>query len=316
MTAKIIEASKENIIFLSNELKKGELVAMPTETVYGLACDATNVRAVKKIYQTKNRPNLNPLIAHYSDLDELAKDVILNEKAIILAKKFWGGPLTLVLKKSKNCRIVNEALAGLDTVAVRIPAHKIAQEFLSYCNFPVVAPSANISGKLSPVSASHVAKTLGNSIKWILDGGSSIKGIESTIIDLSNNSPTLLRAGSITIDEISKALNLEINLSKSDIALAPGMKYPHYKPTCKIRLNIDNPTYNEGLLAFGLDNIPSGYKHILNLSPSANLEEAARNLFDFLHKLEDLKVERISVMPIPNQGIGVAINDKLQKAAQ
>ncbi|MFK8040355.1 MAG: L-threonylcarbamoyladenylate synthase [Rickettsiaceae bacterium] len=309
--------------YLTGFLAQGDLVAIPTETVYGLACNAANDSAVKKIYLVKQRPNRNPLISHYASMEQLSIDASLNKDAMNLANAFWPGPLTLVLKRTANCRISNIATAGLDTVAVRIPNHDIALKLLGKCDFPVAAPSANISGKLSPTSAMHVKKSLNWKIEWILDGGYSDIGIESTIVDCTNNNAIILRCGGITIDSIAQVLGYEPiydNNNSQNIVKAPGMLYRHYQPYfAKVRIVSlsemkDNIVDNEALITFGKIDIPIGYRHCRHLSLASDLSEAAKNLFKFLHELDEMRVSRISIMSIPNEGIGISLNEKLNRA--
>ena len=318
--SKILTASEENLAKLAELLVRGEVVAFPTETVYGLGADASNEEAVAKIYAIKNRPSFNPLISHYSSADKAWLDVAPNELAFKLAEKFWPGPLTFILPKAKRTRISSLATAGLDCAAVRVPAHPIAMKLLEKLDIPIVAPSANPSTKLSPVSAEHVMNSLGSKLEWILDGRESEVGIESTVIDLTTDTPVILRAGIITEEEIFSVIGRHCE-ERSDEAIplsrikSPGMMDRHYSPNVKLRLTTNNPQPNEALLAFGSENIPQGFSLVKNLSPEANLQEAASNLFKYLHELDAMNVSGIAVMPIPNEGIGIAINDRLRRAA-
>lgn len=308
--------TKNDLVFAAEQLCNGHLVAFPTETVYGLGADATDGEAVAQIYETKERPAFNPLIAHYASLDLLKKDVIFTENARLLAEAFWPGPLTLVLKKTKDSSLSGLACAGLTTAAVRMPSHPIAQKLLSLCAKPIVAPSANPSGLLSPTTAAHVQKGLGNKIKWIIEGGVCTEGLESTIVDLSTDKPTILRYGTLTVTELQKIIPHIVapDHLRADAPKAPGMLVKHYAPSCKVRLSFDNPQPNEGLLAFG-PHVPQGFKVVYNLSSSSSLTEAAVHLFDYLHALEESGVDSIAVMPISQEGLGKAIHDKLVRAA-
>lgn len=295
---------------------KGELVAFPTETVYGLGAMASNETAVAKIFKTKNRPDFNPLISHYSNIDAIKLDVEFNLLASKLAEKFWPGPLTLVLNKTPNSRISGLASANLSTAAVRIPSHPIAIALLEQVKLPVVAPSANPSTRVSPVSAEHVERLLGDKSIYILDGGSSQIGLESTVIDLSTGHPRLLRYGGTNLSAIESVIGpIEIANEFSDIR-SPGMMLKHYSPLCPLRLDYQNPKPGEALIAFGPGPIPEGFAAVINISPSSNLDEAASNLFAALHRLEAQNASGIAVMPIPTEGIGLAINDRLIRAAK
>lgn len=336
--SQLVTASEENLAKLAKLLVQGEVVAFPTETVYGLGADASNPEAVAKIYAIKNRPSFNPLISHYSSGDKAWIDVIPSKLAYKLAEKFWPGPLTMILPKSKNSRISSLATAGLDCAAVRVPVHPVAMRLLEKLDIPVVAPSANPSTKLSPVSTEHVMKSLGSKLDWVLDGGECSIGIESTVIDLTTESPVILRAGVITEEEITAVILSELGgrrhcEERSNPVLlktgslrplapqdgnslkSPGMMEKHYAPNVKLRLSINDPQPNEALLAFGSENIPQGFSFVKNLSAEGSLQEAASNLFKYLHELDAMNVSGIAVMPIPNEGIGIAINDRLRRAA-
>ncbi|MBX7146861.1 MAG: threonylcarbamoyl-AMP synthase [Alphaproteobacteria bacterium] len=296
-----------------NLLNQGELVAFPTETVYGLGADATNEQAVSKIFAIKNRPHFNPLITHVAEVDQARDLAVFNDQALELARYFWPGPLTLVLNRQKNCSISSLACAGLDTIAIRIPRNPTAQNLLIAFDKPIVAPSANLSGKVSPTTAAHVSQALSNKIDIIIDGGNCEVGIESTIINLTQDIPVLLRPGAITLEQLKSHINILENASK-DIR-APGMLSQHYAPDLPLRLNVTEVYDNEALLAFGSP-IPCKTNVIKNLSLDGNLEEAAINLFSMLRDLDQSdKVTSIAVMPIPENGLGMAINDRLRRAA-
>ncbi|MEM1037274.1 MAG: L-threonylcarbamoyladenylate synthase [Pseudomonadota bacterium] len=291
-------------------LKRGGLVAMPTETVYGLAADASNASAVAAIYDAKGRPRFNPLIAHVSDLDMARLEGRFSEHALKLANAFWPGPLTLVVDLAPAAKTCDLARAGLSTIALRCPAHPIARELIELFGGPLVAPSANLSGKISPTTASHVAKDLSDRINLILDGGPCETGLESTIIDARRDRPALLRTGGITPAEIEAIWpDLIRPETNPDAPTAPGQLLRHYAPNAQLRLNAENVAPDEALLGFGNTDAT------LNLSPSGNLTEAAANLFTMLRQLDETH-HKIAVSRIPNRGIGEAINDRLTRAAR
>src|SRR5882762_4862116 len=297
---------------------EGELVAFPTETVYGLGGDATNERAVAAIFEAKGRPQFNPLISHVLDAGEARRLVRWNETADRLAARFWPGPLTLVLPRAKDSPIALLATAGLDTVAVRAPAHALAQALIRAVGRPLAGPSANRSGAVSPTRAEHVAESLGDRVQMILDGGPCAVGLESTVLDLTTATPTLLRPGGATREAIEQAIGpiaLSDALPSGDQARkSPGQLESHYAPARPVRLGATTIAADEGLLAFGPD-VPAGARVTLNLSPGGELAEAAANLFAMLRALDRPDVGRIAVMPIPETGLGLAINDRLRRAA-
>jgi L-threonylcarbamoyladenylate synthase len=316
--ATILPANSATITQVAAVLQQGEVVAIPTETVYGLAADATNPQAILKIYAAKQRPAFNPLIAHYPSLAAVAKDMHLPPLAQKLAETLWPAPLTLLLPPRPSCRVHELARAGMPLQAVRVPAHPIAQALLQAVDFPLVAPSANLSGLLSPVSAQHVAKSLGNRIDWILDGGDCSEGLESTIVDATGEYPIILRVGTITAAQISACCGVEavlhLEADSETSPRSPGQLLRHYAPSCRLRLTVENPQPNEALLAFGAV-IPQGFSKVLNLSETGNLTEAAAHLFQFLHQLEESGATSIAAMLVPEEGIGIAINDRLRRAA-
>lgn len=297
---------------------QGELVAFPTETVYGLGGDATNERAVAAIFEAKGRPQFNPLISHVLDAGEAKRLVRWSQTADKLAARFWPGPLTLVLPRAKDSPIALLATAGLDTVAVRAPAHPMAQALIRAVGRPLAAPSANRSGAISPTRAEHVAESLGDRVKMILDGGPCPVGLESTVLDLTTATPTLLRPGGVTREAIEAAIGavaLSDAIPTGDVARkSPGQLESHYAPTRPVRLNATAVSGDEGLLAFG-PHMPAGALLSLNLSPTSDLTEAAANLFAMLRALDRPDIGRIAVMPIPETGLGLAINDRLRRAA-
>jgi L-threonylcarbamoyladenylate synthase len=297
---------------------EGGLVAFPTETVYGLGGDATNERAVAAIFEAKGRPQFNPLISHVLGPDEAKRLVRWSDTADKLAARFWPGPLTLVLPRAKDSPIALLATAGLDTVAVRAPAHPMAQALIRAVGRPLAAPSANRSGAVSPTRAEHVAESLGDRVKMILDGGPCEVGLESTVLDLTTAPPTLLRPGGATREAIEAVIGpiaLSDAIPSGDSARkSPGQLKSHYAPARPVRLNASTVAADEGLLAFGPD-VPSGAPLTLNLSPGGELAEAAANLFAMLRALDQPGIGRIAVMPIPETGLGLAINDRLRRAA-
>ncbi len=291
-------------------LKSGELVAFPTETVYGLGANALSDSAVAAIYAVKNRPTFNPLIVHVPSIEAAQKYVQWNDRAQILAENFWAGSLTLVLPRKKGCELSLLVSAGLDCVAVRVPDHRVALALLEKSGLPLAAPSANKSGRISPTLAQHVREELGNKL-MVLDGGACSVGVESTIVDLTTTPATILRHGKITRDDLEKYI--EIGEYNSDKIKSSGMLKSHYAPNAKLRLNAKELRIGEVLLAFGRPMADAS--HIENLSEKENLEEAAANLFRMLRTLDAKNPDSIAVMEIPQSGLGIAINDRLQRAA-
>lgn len=295
-------------------LREGRLVAFPTETVYGLGADATSDSAVAAIFSAKGRPQFNPLIVHVPDLPAAAQLADMSDIAKRLADRFWPGPLTLVLPRRRNCSISWLATAGLDTIALRCPAHGVAQALLKAFGGPLAAPSANPSGTVSPTTAHHVEAGLGNAASMILDGGPALLGLESTIIGLSGERPEMLRPGSVTRDEIEKVTGpLHAAHDTQGAPLAPGRLHRHYATTKPLRLNATSVGADEALLSFGPP-LP-GARVCLNLSKAASLVEAAANLFAMLRALDASDASAIAVMSIPHEGLGEAINDRLARAA-
>jgi L-threonylcarbamoyladenylate synthase len=299
-------------------LRAGELVGFGTETVYGLGADATNDRAVAGIFAAKERPRFNPLICHYADTDAAFADVVANVMARRLADVFWPGPLSLVLPRRNGCAVSLLASAGLDTLAVRVPAHQTALALLRATGRPIAAPSANRSGQVSPTTAEHVLHGLSGRIAAVVDCGPCAVGVESTVLDLSGAEPVLLlRPGGATIEAIQSIIGPVRLAQSSDAIRSPGMLASHYAPRTGVRLNASDVQWDEALLAFGPP--LGGARVIFNLSETANLIEASARLFAGLRKLDEdaasLGLRRIAVMPIPEQGIGRAINDRLRRAA-
>ena len=310
----ILPAHKTSIIQAGEQLRKGKLVTFPTETVYGLGADATSDKAVARIFQAKERPSFNPLIIHIAALTLVEEIVEFTETARHLADVFWPGPLTLVMKRSPNSRISLLATAGLETIAVRIPAQATAQAILNSAGMPIAAPSANPSGKISPTRAEHVLNSLGDRAGLIIDDGPCSVGLESTVLDCSGPKPNVLRVGGTTIEQIEAAIgSVNINTHSTDTPSAPGMLRSHYAPRAKLRLDVSDVQDHESLLSFGQHKIKNITRE-KNLSPSADLEEAAANLFSMIRML-DQSSNHVAVMPIPDSGIGRAINDRLRRAA-
>lgn len=289
-------------------LRQGLLVAFATETVYGLGGDARNSDAVAGIYHAKGRPSFNPLIAHVASVEAAQRFVEWSDRAEALAAAFWPGPLTLVLPLRANHGISPLVTAGLDTLAVRVPAHGTARALLTAFDGPVAAPSANPSGQISPTTAAHVRAGLDGRIAAILDDGPCGVGLESTIVGLAGE-PALLRPGGVALEQIETVLDAQLHLHQaSDMLNAPGQLQSHYAPDAPVRLNAGTPQGDEVLLGFGQVSCD------LNLSEDGNLTEAAANLFSALHRVNSMG-RPIAVSPIPDHGLGAAINDRLRRAA-
>ena len=309
---KIIEKNKKNILFVAKKIKDGEVVALPTETVYGLAGRFDKDSTIKKIFSIKNRPLYNPLIIHYGSLEHALEDIYLDSRAKVLAKNFWPGPLTIVAK-AKNKFISKIATSGLNTVAIRVPSNKIALAVLNQFNLPFAAPSANRYGKISPTCAKDVFDELNGKIATILNGGTTQVGIESTVIDLSKKQTRILRYGGISKESINKFIELDKNNINIKIK-SPGLSSSHYKPDKPIRINAKRPKKNEAWLAFGEK--PDYFKGVcLSLSKKKCLNESAKNLYKMLRLLDKKNVKSIAIQKIPEKGIGFAINDRLNRAA-
>jgi L-threonylcarbamoyladenylate synthase len=311
---RVLKADQEAIEASARYLSVGGLVAFPTETVYGLGADADNGEAIARLYAAKGRPLFNPLIAHVADIDTARRVGKLTAAAEKLAAAFWPGPMTLVLVKQPNCGVADLALAGLDTVAVRVPVHPVARALLHAFAGAVVAPSANRSGHVSPTNASHVLADLRGRIDLILDGGSCAVGLESTIVSCVDT-PVLLRPGGLSREAIEHTLGEALTAAPvaEDAPIAPGMLTSHYAPRAAIRLDADAAQPGEALLAFGSPPAFSGA--MLNLSSRGDLIEAAANLFSHLRALDASGAKRIAVMKVPHDGLGEAINDRLKRAA-
>ena len=322
LKTQILPAGEAAVAAAARVLADGGLVAFPTETVYGLGADAANPAAIAHLYQAKGRPAFNPLIAHVGDIAAARKIARFDAPATALAEAFWPGPLTLVLPKAHACAVADLATAGLDTIAIRIPAHPVARDILRSFGGPVVAPSANLSGHVSPTTAAHVQGDLAGRIDLIVDGGPVAVGVESTIVGCFD-APMLLRPGGLPRAEIERVLGRALVQPPADTEadsgqpLAPGMLASHYAPRAKVRLNAVKLEAGEALLAFGLGAISGidAAAAVMNLSERSDLDEAAANLFGHLRALDGKGVRTIAVMSIPDEGLGEAINDRLRRAA-
>ncbi len=300
-------------------LRAGALVAFPTETVYGLGADATDGRAVAGIYAAKGRPSFNPLIAHVADLAAAEREGVFDADARRLAEAFWPGPLTIVVPKAAGCSVSDLACAGLDSVALRVPAHPIARELMQATGRPVAAPSANRSGRVSPTTAAHVWEDLNGRIDAVVEGWSTPVGVESTIVACLGGDPVLLRPGGVTRAEIERVLGRPLGTAADtpDRPLAPGLLLSHYAPKAQVRLDASHIMPGEAALLFGGAEPPGldGAKARLDLSPKGDLAEAAANLFAFMRRLDLTGASAIAVVPIPEEGLGEAILDRLRRAA-
>jgi L-threonylcarbamoyladenylate synthase len=318
----ILPAGEAAVARAARCLTGGGLVAFPTETVYGLGADATNPAAIARLYQAKGRPAFNPLIAHVGDIDAARRIAVFDAQATILAEAFWPGPLTLVLPKTTDCPVADLATAGLETVAIRVPAHPVALAILRAFGRAVVAPSANLSGHVSPTTAAHVESDLAGRIDLIVDGGPVEVGVESTIVGCFGE-PMLLRPGGLPREDIERVLGRRLRQPPEDAdsdtgqPLAPGMLASHYAPRTSVRLNAKSITPGEALLAFGPDAVAGvdAAAAVMNLSARGDLDEAAANLFGYLRALDARGARAIAVMPVPHHGLGEAINDRLRRAA-
>jgi L-threonylcarbamoyladenylate synthase len=313
ISPRIVEADAAGLADAARLIRSGDLVAFPTETVYGLGADATNDSAVARIFAAKGRPTFNPLIVHIADVAAARRLVRWSDLADRLAAQFWPGALTLVLERAADCPLSLLVSAGLPSVAIRVPAHGIATALITAAGCPIAAPSANASGAMSPTTAAHVAASLGDKVPLIVDGGPCRVGLESTVIDLTGDSPILLRPGGVALEAIEAVIGRSIPsaLDDEEHPKSPGMLARHYAPRAVLRLDAASAEPGETLLGFGPD-APAG---AVNLSISGDLEEAAANLFALLHRLDET-ASRIAVMPIPDTGLGRAINDRLRRAAK
>ena len=309
------DSLKKAVIFLKNE----KLVAIKTETVYGLACQSSSKTAIQKVYDLKQRPFLNPLIIHVDSIDLAEKISLINNDSRKIMKEFWPGPLTLILNRKKNNLVHDLAVSGLDTIAIRIPSSKFVLKLISIFKKPIAAPSANESGYISATDADHVVDSFGEKVDLIIDSGRTEHGVESTILDMTTNPYEIKRLGVIDYETIRKKLgkkvkNLNFNYKKIIRPNSPGQMLKHYAPKTPLELNINKPNLDDAFLDFGNSKVIS-HQPTLNLSKSSDLKEAAFNLFYFLRKLDKCSKQRIVVAPIPNKGIGKTINERLMRAA-
>lgn len=300
MQTRVLPYSDESIAEAARLILEGEPIAVATETVYGLAADATDAEAVARIYEAKGRPSFNPLIVHVSDLADAEAIGEFSGDARDLAEQHWPGPLTLVVALRKDPAIASLVTAGLGTIGLRVPAHPAMRALLRACGRPLAAPSANASGSISPTRAEHVLRSLGGRIRLIIDGGATERGIESTIVATTDGPLRLLRRGPIDI---------EAGLASTNKIEAPGQLAIHYAPSKPLRLNAQSAQAGEYLIGFG------SVGGDANLSPSADLVEAAAHLFDALHHADESDKPLIAVAPVPDNGLGAAINDRLCRAA-
>ena len=309
-------ATEEAIAAAAQALAEGDLVAFPTETVYGLGANALDGHAVARVFAVKERPRFNPLIVHVANFEAAESYGVFDATARKLAEAFWPGPLSLVLPLRPGCGIADLVTAGLGTIALRVPHHAAAQALLAEAKLPLAAPSANRSGRISPTSASHVEAELGDTPAMILDGGPCKHGLESTVVGIVGGEPILLRLGSSPREAIEAVLGHSIARAEEDAAISsPGQLERHYAPETPLRLGATDLREVDALLAFGPD-APQGARTSINLSPTGNLEEAASHLFAALRELDASGASGIAVMPIPSHGLGEAINDRLQRAAK
>ncbi|MFT3809352.1 MAG: L-threonylcarbamoyladenylate synthase [Micropepsaceae bacterium] len=295
----------------AREIALGQLVAFPTETVYGLGADATNGAALARLFEAKGRPRINPLIVHVESAKAARKLVTFNPVALKLAEAFWPGPLTLVLPKSAKCPVHDLASAGLTTLGVRVPAHPVAQALILSAGTPIAAPSANASGEPSPTRAAHVAESLGDGVT-VLDAGPCHAGLESTVIGFDGHRPVLLRPGATPRDEIEAVVGpLAEAVDDAAHPSSPGRLLRHYAPQARLRINAEAPREGELFIAFG----PTGVEDALQLSEAGSTREAAMNLFALLREADKRGATAVAVAPVPEDGIGEAINDRLRRAA-
>jgi L-threonylcarbamoyladenylate synthase len=314
-TMPIVAATPETIAQAAQALARGEIVAFPTETVYGLGANALDAAAVAKIFAAKDRPRFNPLIVHVLGEEQAETYATVNGTARKLMAAFWPGPLSLVLKRREDCAIADLVSAGLDSVALRAPSNRSARALLEAAKLPIAAPSANRSGRVSPTTAAHVEAELGDLPAMILDGGPCTLGLESTVLGIDGDTVTLLRLGALPRAEIETVLRRGLATPETGSqAMSPGQLAIHYAPDTPLRLEASAPRQGEALLAFGPD-APACAGPSRNLSPRGDLNQAAANFFAMLRQLDALGALAIAVMPIPNQGLGEAINDRLRRAA-
>jgi L-threonylcarbamoyladenylate synthase len=308
----ITPANSQNILKAAQLIQSGQVVAFPTETVYGLGANAYDSRAIAKIFAVKNRPTFNPLISHIADIDFLTEYAQTDERILALAKKFWPGPLTFILNRKDNNPALDLACAGLDKIAVRMPNHATALALIRASQCPIVAPSANKSQSISPTTAQHVYKSLGDLVPMILDDGPCSVGVESTILDMTHKQVVVLRAGGLSAETVEDFLDEKVLFSDGNPnkPSSPGQLLKHYAPKYSTRINVLNPEADEFFIGFG------PMECDLNLSPSADLQEAAANLFLMMHQAENQNTKKkIAIAPIPDVDLGRAINDRIKRAS-
>ncbi len=313
MHSNIYKANNSNIQKAAQIIKNGGLVAFPTETVYGLGANVYNAKAVASIFEAKGRPAFNPLISHIADINFLNEYVEVDSRAMSLAKHFWPGPFTMVLKRKEHNTSIDLACAGLPTATVRMPNNHIALELIKQSGVPIVAPSANRSQTISPTTAEHVFESLGTRVDMILDGGKCDVGVESTIVDVTGKDVVLLRAGGVALEDIEEFLNEKVIIShgEPDKPSSPGQLLKHYAPNHRFQININEPEDGVFYIGFG-----QSKRADINLSPNGNLNEAAANLFAYMRLADELAGEKgIAMAPIPETGLGLAINDRIRRAS-
>ena len=310
----IFSFNKKNLNKSITILKKGGVVGLPTEPVYGLAGNAYWRKSIEKIYKLKNRPAINPLIVHYLNYQAAKNDVVLNKNFFKIYRRFCPGPITFILKKRIKSKIKQNTSVNLKTVAVRFPNHKIVRSILKKINFPLAMPSANMSSRVSPVKAEDVAEEFKDKIKFIINGGKSRIGIESTVVDLTNR-PKIIRPGIIEANIVNKALKMKISMMRKKIKInSPGLLKKHYSPGIPVIINQNKSVKKHAFITFG-KRYKNSQNHF-NLSKTANLKQAASNLYSTLRKIKKLGFKKIYVARIPDRGIGIAINDRLKRASR
>lgn len=324
----IVGVTDQSIKKAADTIRNGGLVAIPTETVYGLGCNALDTNAVQKVFNAKGRPAINPLIVHVAAIAQAQSISDFTPLAQKIASYFWPGPVTLIVPKRDGAGVSNLCTAGLDTIAVRFPEHDVARKIIQLAGVPIAAPSANASGTMSPTSPRHVYDSLGDKVDMILAGGACKTGLESTVVDATGDIPVILRYGIITKEDLEQVLGVEVHdgVAAPSHVTSPGQLLKHYAPNIPLRMNAVDIEKDEALLAFGgikFMGIKTGgsaadlpQDQIRNLSESTDLEEAAKNLFSYMHDLDNSKFKGIAVMNIPSHGVGLAINDRLWRASK
>ena len=317
---RIVTVTPESITEAAAVIRQGGLLGLPTETVYGLAANACDGQAVARIFEAKGRPSFNPLIVHIAQPEDAHALADFTDMAKDITAAFWPGPLTVILPRAKACPVSDLATAGLPSIALRCPAHPVARDVIKQAGVPVAAPSANASGTLSPTAPHHVAQSLGDKLDMILAAGACSVGLESTVLDLTGDTPVILRPGAITPDDIARVCGITpaIDEGQHDAPKSPGQLLRHYAPRTPIRLNALTLEDGEAYLAFGPTligrSLPETAKR--NLSDKGDLHEAAANLFSYMHALDGAGCKAIAVAPVPETGLGIAINDRLKRAAR